>query len=1442
MGVTVLGTVTVNGTARISPRDRVVLEALAAHLGHAVSADQLADAMWGDTPPPSWSKILQGCIVRLRKELGPGGVRTTPQGYALHLPEDDVDAARFEHQVERARDLLAVGEADRVAFLLTEALELWQGEPYPDLEEWPPAVAEAQRLRDVRLEAEELVVDARLRSGRYRDVLPHARRMVQVAPLRERRWTLLALAQYQNGNQADALRTLHQLRSVLVQQLGIDPSPEVLELEQAILRQDPRILAGTPVVPARATCPWQGLHAYDADDADRYFGRDRDIAACLATLGRVQLLALVGPSGSGKSSLLRAGVGAALKSRGRAVHVITAGAHPVDALPLLAGDADVLMVDQLEEVFTACEDPEERQQFIDAVVQVARRRTVAVAIRADHLADVVAHPALSRHVEHGLHLVGGLGEDGLREAIIGPARQFGLIIEPGLVDLLVHDVGDDPGALPLLSHALLETWRRREGNTLTVAGYRASGGIRGAVAQSAEHLYARVEPGRRDELRDLVLRLVSPGLEGTPVRARVPRRLVATDPGHEKLIEMLVAARLVTSDDGVLEITHEALTRAWPRLQTWLDDDVEGQRIRHHLTSAADAWSALGRPDSELYRGVRLARALDWHEHTRTALTVTEVAFLDAARRAVAEDERVMREQARTQARLIRRLRVVLTGAVALLVLALAAGGVAGLQTSHARTNAGAARAAQVNAEENAVAAEARQAGIRAASTSDIDQSVLLAAAALRLEDSPSSLSNLTTVLAKHPALINSASLPSRDRVEAIDVSPDGRRVATIDDHHLVTVVDRFSGHTVSYQAGPTRPERNLLRALEYSPDGRILAVGQGTGPRPLVLLDGRTLRPVPRQLDGLPRSTWATADVTWARDGHSLAVGLWHVRRRHGDLEYGNAVAAVWRVARPGEPRVVDVQGSDVVNGDWGYVSLALSPHGDRIYVAPDARVYDVRTGASHRFTDTRIGQPLGAVAVSPDGRLVVVSQDQGPVIANVSESYGAVIVDARTGRRIRRISVDHFADDFRFSEHGDRLMTSDLTLSSRTVQIWDVASGRRLASTTLDAGSHRAVDLTPDGRTVVSAGWDGSLRTWDPFGARSYLRRVAYRGFLPDPCMATPSPDAQFVVYTICSPDLTLDGSEAFLDVRTRSVHLVRGATAGWWIGNGGWDGPRYLHASDGEFRVFDGRDGSLVTSLHPLGDRVVDVVYTPDRRHVVAAEVSGRLTMMDADSFEPTGRPVDLGSDPMMLAAGPDDTAFVVYGRSATSAYLDVSADKWALVGLRTGVIRMRGAVDVDHPIWTAVSADGTHAVITGRTGQVEIIDLASGRPVRPAVQAHEGGVYWAAFSPDGARLVTNAEDGSVLLWDVDTAQVQASARISAGGPDEDHNSSAQFNPDGGTLLIAPFVGHAVFVWDPSEKRALDFACRMAGRDLTQAEWADNFPDQPFQHTCPPASAGP
>ncbi|UUZ57963.1 hypothetical protein LP418_16680 [Nocardioides sp. B-3] len=528
-----------------------------------MSADELIDAVWGDHPPASAAKNLQSCVVRLRKAIGSAAIETTPHGYALVVPSDHVDSRDFEARVVRARELPAVGESDRVAYLLEQALQLWRGQAFPDLPDWGPARREAGRLGELRLEAEEMHVDAAAQRTSAR-VLPQAHAMVRAAPLRERRWELLALAQYQTGARGEALRSLRQLRAVLSRGArdrprSGDAGPRAVD--PAAGRRPPG-----PHAPDRAVqCPRQGLRAYDVDDSERFFGRSAVVWSCLDLLAAQSFVALVGPSGSGKSSIMRAGVLAALRERGHRIVVITPGARPVEALSALPEDADartVLAIDQTEEVFALCDDPDERREFLSRLAEEATRRPVILTLRGDRLAQVTEHDGFSRLVERGLHLVGALDEQALREAVTGPAQQAGLLLEPGLVDLLVREVRDDPGALPLLSHALLETRRRREGNTLTVDGYRATGGIHGAVAQSAELLYGRVETDQRPLLRDTVLRLVSPGIDGEAVRTQVSRRLFTSDPEHERLIQMLVDARLVTSDEGRLEITHEALARA----------------------------------------------------------------------------------------------------------------------------------------------------------------------------------------------------------------------------------------------------------------------------------------------------------------------------------------------------------------------------------------------------------------------------------------------------------------------------------------------------------------------------------------------------------------------------------------------------------------------------------------------------------------------------------------------------------------------------------------------------------------------------------------------------------------------------------------------------------------------------------------------------------------
>ncbi len=516
-----------------------------------------------------------------------------------------------------------------------------------------------------------------------------AEALVAEEPWRERRWAILALARYRCGRQADALESIRIARRTLAEQLGLDPSAELAALELSILRQDPALAAPPEPASVDEACPYKGLVPYVEGDAEGFFGRDADVAACLERLRTRSLVVLAGPSGCGKSSLLRAGISPALQQRGRVPVLMTPAPDPAAAWTAAVSSVDPtspVLIDQFEELFALGSAPEVVRSFLADVVERARSGPVVIAVRSDHLGSLAVDAELSRLAERGLHLVNPLAGDALREAIEQPALRAGLHLESGLVDVLLRDSEGEPGALPLLSHALVETWKRREGNVLTVDGYRETGGIRGAVARSADRLYDNLDREQRVMVRSVLLRLVAPSLDGDPVRCRVPSRVLLGDPGRERVVALLVRSRLVTAEEETFELAHEALARAWPRLQAWLDEDTAGQRIMRHLGAAADGWDSLGRPPSELYRGARLDAAIEWREAAQPDLTAPERAFLDASVEEAASESRTLADRSRRDARQNRRLRALLAAAVVLLAVAATAGIVAFDGRQDART------------------------------------------------------------------------------------------------------------------------------------------------------------------------------------------------------------------------------------------------------------------------------------------------------------------------------------------------------------------------------------------------------------------------------------------------------------------------------------------------------------------------------------------------------------------------------------------------------------------------------------------------------------------------------------------------------------------------------------------------------------------------------------
>ena len=464
---------------------------------------------------------------------------------------------------------------------------------------------------------------------------PAAEALVAAEPLRERRWAILALAQYRCGRQADALRALTRARRAAGRAAGDRPRVGAGRAGGG----DPAPGRRRSPPPSRRRrsaddCPYKGLAAYDVDDAEAFFGRDGEVAACLERLRSTPLLVVTGPSGCGKSSLVRAGLVPALAAR----RTIGGGVRPRrrsgrgddrDAVAAADGRAGGGGRPVRGAVHRSATTPTRRASVLSpgSPATPRDRAPVVVAVRADHLAGLVdrrrASPA-SPNRACTSSARWPATRCGRRSS--SRRRQAGLRLEAGLVDLLVRDCEGEPGALPLLSHALAETWRRRDGHVLTVEGYRATGGIRGAVARSADRLYDSLPAEQRAELRGVLLRLVAPSPDGDPVRSRVADRARSVGDRRPR-----PGPRACSFGPGWSP--PRRTPSSWPTKPSPGRGRGCGRgstRTPPGNASCATspppptAGTSLGRPDSELYRGARLEAALEWRRPRHPDLTEPE--------------------------------------------------------------------------------------------------------------------------------------------------------------------------------------------------------------------------------------------------------------------------------------------------------------------------------------------------------------------------------------------------------------------------------------------------------------------------------------------------------------------------------------------------------------------------------------------------------------------------------------------------------------------------------------------------------------------------------------------------------------------------------------------------------------------------------------------------
>ncbi|MGI5282561.1 caspase, EACC1-associated type [Nonomuraea polychroma] len=1211
--------------------------------------------------------------------------------------------------------------------------------------------------------------------------------------------------------------------------------------------------------PGDLSSPYRGLAAYGPEHAEMFFGRE-ELTRSLTTRVRQALraggppavigsqafeaegpLVLTGPSGSGKSSVLRAGLIPALRQEQDVSCVVLApGADPLGALArelaeLGGGDPArlraiiesdpsgarrglpgrvLLVVDQFEEVFTACPDGAARARFVQALIELSQAAAVVIAVRAEFFGRCAAYPGLVEAMRRP-EVVTPMTAAELRGVIEQPAVRSGLSVEAGLADLILEDLRAEEaalersgGPLPLLSHALLATWQRRSGGVLTMAGYRSAGGVTGALAMSAEDTLRGLGSEFEPVARDLLIRLVrvDDRIGGTARRVALAELAPDAPSVGGQILAELARARLVTVAGGEAELAHEALIRAWPRLGGWVDAERASLLVRSRLSEDAATWQREGQDPAYLYTDSRLPaaqalaasagpspgadltaaanRPLTGSDPTAAAnrpLTPVERAFLDASAR---------RHRRRA---LIGRAVI---AALSVLLLLAATGSVLALrQSSQASTQSEQATGQRDQALSRQLAATAN-------SLPDTSLAAQLALSGYRVSATPEARGALLGTLSRP--------LPARmvghtAAVERVAYRPDGRVLATASGDstaRLWNVADPLRPKSAGVVKGHTRG----LTAAAFSANGKILATG--------------------------------SADET---------ARLWEV----SDTARPRALATI---AGHGEP----------------VVSVAFNPKGDLLVTAGadrSVRLWNVADPAKPKPVSVlkQTTDPT-EVAFSPDGRMIAVTSSTGVTLLDVltpAKPDSLATLTAPDGGGVRSVA---------FSQDGQNLATAS---STGALHLWNITTVRLTGTATGHTQAAGDLAFSADGNVLASASADGTARLWnistpsDPQPAATltgFAGAVTGVAFSPNgQNLATSSADGMARVWNVADPARV--AARARLARHTAPVNGVGIAKGGRTLASVSDDKTVKL------WDVSDPASAPPVSTLRGHTDAVVAVAFSPDGSHVVSASLdrTARLWQVERPANPKFVATLQGHAGGLRSAAySPDGKIVVTTGRDGRTMVWDVSTPatpkRVATPGatddrLDVAVFRPDGRVlatgsgtsavrlwDVSKPaqprrlgefaaapggvLDLQFSKDGKTLAVAASDGTARLWDVA--RPEQPkrlsTLPGHVADVSAVAFSADGRTLATASRDRTIRVWNVaDRARPSLWAVLGGASAVDD----VEFGPDGTVLAGTSDV--AIQLWGLNVEQASENVCQSSGMSITREEWAQYLPGRPYALPC-------